>query len=252
MVKFIYEQGIARVDAFISQFPRCKRLTATEIKGYPQRFSAGWEVATTLEGERVNLRILFTSEFPFKPPRIAIFPERPVLSWPHLEEAGILCLLADSSPFSVENIEDEVKLLLREAVVLVSACIRGEGVEEFEDEFQSYWDRRPRKTKGYFSLCTPNENSRWVFTCSLSSYRLVADDKESIKKWLDDFGHKPCKFPIDAIPLIHIGQPLRPSEYPKNFGDFIEIIKDNDEALETIEKYITTDFRKRKQILGRF
>jgi len=252
LVNEIYEQGIVRVSDFISQFPRWKRLTSTELKRYPQKFSAGWEVTTTLEGERVNLRILVTSDFPFKPPRIAIFPARPVLFWPHLEEAGTLCLLADSAPFSVENLEDEVKLLLREAVTLVSACIRGEGFEEFEDEFQSYWDRRPRKIKGYYSLCTPDEKSRWVYSCLLSAYRLVADDKESIKKWLTVFGHKPHKFDIDAIPLIHIGKPLRPSEYPRNFGDFLDIIMDNTEAFQTIEKYITTDFKKRKQILLSF
>ena len=252
MVNRAHKEGLERLDAVVSQFPNGKRLTLFDLKSYPPRFSEGWEVSTSLEGERVNLRILVTSDFPFKPPRIAIYPPRPVLSWPHLEEHGILCLLADSSPCSIEHVDAVVRLLLSEAVELVTACLRGDNFEEFEDEFQSYWVRLPSMATGYYSLCVLDENARWVYSCRLPDYRLVADTKEAVKKWVADLGFNLRKCSVEAIPLIHIGRPLRPSEYPKTFGDFFALLEKNDSALGTVGRYITSDSDKRKQFLLSF
>jgi len=61
-----------------------------------------------------------------------------VLTWPNLEEHGILCVLPEGTSVSAERVEAVLLELLPNACDLINGWHKGEGLNRFEDEFQSY------------------------------------------------------------------------------------------------------------------
>jgi len=247
-----HQRGIERLEAFVSQFPRFRVLSAWELKKYQVRFCRGWEIYPFLPDPQIFLRLLITTEFPYSPPRIAVYPAPPVLTWPHLEKDGLLCLLADGAAFSVENIEAVTRVILSDACTLVTDCLNGKINEQFEDEFDSYWLQWPQTTKRFKCLCAPDGPTRWVYSSYRLQLRVIADDMKVLEGWILSSWGKNANCKIHRIPLIRLDKPLRPKEYPATFYKLLQLVESDTEAQQMIQEIVNANTEERKALILSF
>lgn len=249
MLEAHHIRGVERLDTFVSQFPRWRCLTDRELKAYPLTFVKGWNFPGLCNDPSLHLRLLIDADFPFSPPRVAVSPPPSVLTWPNLEEGGILCLLQESAATSTENVDSVALELLKDAQFLVNECVAGNGRERFEDEFVSYWDRWPRKTKRFISLCDAAGPTRWVYACSQNAFTIVAETEEAIKSWLSNHYAKKLNPGTEKIPFVLLDRPLHPEEYPRFVANLFRVIHENVEANRIVQEYLCYSISSRMKIL---
>jgi len=247
-----HTQGVERLETFISQFPEWRRLTPADLKMYESKFTAGWELPRLCNDPSAYLRILINSGFPFRPLRVAVFPAPPVLTWPNLEEKGLLCLLAEGTLTSVERVESVATELLKDAQDLVNEWHSGTGLERFEDEFQSYWNHWRQNTEKFVSLCSIEGASRWVYAFHERNFTIVADDEQALKSWVSNYFMPGSNVIFQSIPLIRLPRPPRPEEYPNTVAELFTLLSGDTEALAMLQKLINMNQDKRKGVLLAF
>jgi hypothetical protein len=132
-----FAAAVAEIAAVLRQIPDARLLTNAELALYGGRFQTGWTVPNLCTDPALQLRVLLPKAAPYTAARIAVAPAPPVLTWPHLENHGLLCLVSDAASVSVTAPASVALTLLDEARKLVSASIAGENIQDFEDEFTS-------------------------------------------------------------------------------------------------------------------
>lgn len=252
MLETHHNKGVERLEAFVAQFPDWRRLTPADLKRYGMRFTEGWELPCICEDPSTCIRILVDCEFPFKSPRIAVFPFPPVLTWPNLEGHGLLCLRAEGTPSSTEQIESDAIKLLSDARDLVNGWYSKTGLERFEDEFQSYWSYWRQKNEYFLSLCVIDGASRWVWAIRYRRFFIVADDQKTLKSWIANYFTKDLNVTIDPIPLIRLPKPPRPEEYPKTVANLFSLLASETESLRMLQELITSNPDKPKGVMLSF
>ena len=252
MLKAHHTQGVERLEALVARFPEGRRLTPTDLKLYESRFTSGWELPRLCDDPSANLRILVDSGFPFRPPRAAVFPAPPVLTWPNLEEQGILCLLAEGALTSVERVESVTMELLAEARDLINGWHSGTGLERFEDEFQSYWNHWPQNTAKFVSLCSIDGASRWVCAFHERNFTIVAEDEQTLKSWVYNYFTPDSGVTLQFIPLIRLPRPPRPREYPRSVAHLFTLLKGDAEAVAMLKELIRANPDQSKGVLLSF
>lgn len=208
--------AVAEIAAVLAQIVGVRLLTPSELAPFGRRFRTGWSVPNLCADSELELRVLVPEFAPFAPARIAVAPAPPVLAWPHLEENGLLCLISDTANASIAAPASVALTLLDEARRLANSSIAGENIEDFEDEFTSYWERWER-TKGTMSiLCEPRGPSRTLAAWYANDCTYVAETNTALRSWLANrFGEGKVKnLTCSSVPLLWLGRPLRPTEYP--------------------------------------
>lgn len=244
------QQGIEKVDAFVSQFDVWERLSRKQLKIYSSGFIDGWGIPG-LCNNGITLRILIAQGFPFAKPRLAIHPSRSVLSWPNLEENGLLCISPENNPASSKAIQGDILNLLQDGQALVNSLLRGEGRDRFEDEFISYWIRWRKMSGRFISLCDPSGPTRWVYSYDYGKFKLIGETEAAIKSWsLNYYRKKPKSSGIEKIPLAVLERPWCPDQYPTNVRNLLSTIAECEDANRIVQKYLfTTPSEGRKKIL---
>lgn len=250
-----YVLGIERLDSFAAQFTGTHRLSEEDLAAYrPRIFSAGWDIPGLCEeGPVTSLRILVDTRFPFKPPRIAVYPPLSVLTYPNLEEQGCLCLSPASASFSVERIESLAMELLGDARQLVNDWYHRQGLERFEDEFNSYWNRWAKDDVCFISLCNPDGPSRWVYAFKNRRVYYYADEEKDLKEWLKNdlnLNHPPD---LCRIPLIRLPRAPHPERYPDTVQKLFSLV-DGDQTSEAMLRQLIREdqFKHRRRVLLSF
>jgi hypothetical protein len=59
------------------------------------RFTDAWELRFATQQTVHRLQIYIGGEFPFSFPKFLLLDRPPFLTWPHIEENGLLCLVDD-------------------------------------------------------------------------------------------------------------------------------------------------------------
>lgn len=236
---------IEEINRLISEFSGWRRLSEKELNRHRPNLIAGWDVPGVCADKTRHLRILLDAGFPFTAPRVAVYPSPPILTWPNVEEGGILCVGDIDSGFSAAVVKSAVINLLVEGKSLVDEYESGRGFDRFEHEFISYWDRWGRNTSRFVSLCAPSGPTRWVYSwCSREfngksslSYTLLADTEDAIKSWVRNYTGKRAK-DIERTPLAVLEKPLLPTEYPRVVLDLLQHIIDNEGANKIIQEHL--------------
>src|SRR5262245_47672225 len=57
----------------------------------------GWQIPVQFSDVFRPLNILLTADSPFRPPLVALADPPPKLTWPHVEDDGVLCLIPESA-----------------------------------------------------------------------------------------------------------------------------------------------------------
>lgn len=244
------QKGIEEVKALVSQFHNQERLSRKQLRIYSSGFIDGWGIPW-LCNDGITLRILIPQGFPFVKPRLAIYPPRPVLSWPNLEENGLLCIFPENNPASSEAIKGDILELLRDGQSLVNSLLQGEGRERFEDEFISYWIRWRKVSGKFVSLCDPSGPTRWVYSCDYGKFKLIAETEATLRAWgLNYYGKKPKSAGIEKIPLAVLERPWHPDQYPTTVRNLLIAISECEDANRIVQEYLfTTPIEGRKKIL---
>lgn len=252
MLNAHYTQGIEQLEAFVAQFPGWQPLSPLDLELYESRFTAGWEVPGLCDDPSVHVRLLVGSGFPFSPPRIAVFPPPPILTWPNLEEHGILCLLDGGAATSTERIKSVAMELLGEARDLVNGWHTGAALERFEDEFQSYWNRWQQKTEKFVSLCSTEGGSRWVCSFPERNFTIVAEDEQTLMSWVQNYFTPDSKVTLQPIPLIRLPRPLRPKDFPRSVAHVFTLLKGDTAATQMLKDHLRSNPDQKKAVLLSF
>ena len=158
------EEGITRTDAFLLAECGAHRLSDQELSSYALRsLTAGWQVTveTPVADRRIDIGV--DHQFPFSLPYFFLVDRPSLLTWPHVEEDGHLCLLDDTVVTRFDKPEAVLGETLRDAFRLVVDCEARANQNDFRTEFYSYWNRRLSTTSEIIqSLLKPRGESRLV------------------------------------------------------------------------------------------
>lgn len=189
-----------------------------------------------------HLVLAVDAAFPNSQPRIFAPAAGSDYSWPHVEQAGLLCLRSsrNSAP-----IADRVLTHLLDAEELLNFP-EHKRREEFEREFTAYWSHRATNRSDrarVWSLATPGLETREVsyfFDARWNRY-VIADDKDALKRWLRNTGANPSDKQIYPTWLFRLSQPWTPGEFPET-GDEITKLLPQEIARKCLEPGLLPPF----------
>lgn len=221
-------QAVHAVEAAFA--PVCQRLDSGSLRSrYPNRaLAAGWRIRIKFSDGIRRLDLLVDDGFPWTPAKIALVDRPAFLTWPHVEEDGLLCFLPPDTSVDSSRPVDSVQALLGEACQLVEHLIGGRMSEDFRDEFLSYWTRTGAgKFPPVYCLCDTNGCSRTVYCWRGTSFTVVADTENQLLKWLGNrfptAEHTSVK--VESAFLMTLRDPPVPTEYPSDGRELIAYIE---------------------------
>lgn len=223
--------AVAKADNFIVGAAGGNRLPACVMDRYRRRaYLLGWRMVVNFsDGVRRELHILADEHFPYTAPRVVVVDGPDVLTWPHLEADGFLCVLPPDSAVSSEDTTGVVKYVLAEACRLIEDNVAGTNVEDFRNEFLSYWELVIDKNAPKFiSLLDPQGPSRRVSVWRGLRSRVVSESPQLLHRWLPRWGAKKGKgqdYTLHDGILIWLPEPLLPQEYPSTSADVRALVR---------------------------
>lgn len=233
--------AIASVDRFVVDSLMGERLHASDLKQYGKKgFRIGWRMSVPFSDRVRELRVLADDDFPYTAPRISVADGPPILTWPHLERDGMLCLLPSDASVSSEYPDRVVKEILGDARRLIEDCVNDRRKDDFRKEFLSYWAMATDAGAARFvSLVEPCGPSRRLVVWRGRTENVVGDKAEALKQWLSRWRATPeglgCK--LDDGVLIWLPEPLLPVDYPRTAADVRTLARERSpEALSVLEE----------------
>ena len=155
---------------------------------YPRRrFVAAWRVAVCFSDSVVRrLDIIMTGGFPSAPVRTALVDHPPPMTWPHVEDDGVICLLPSMSEYDPDDPPAVAENLFGRSVSLVEELLEGSIVErDFREEFRTYWAYRFHEDGSrLFSLLRPEPPSRVVRVWRGEGLEVVGEDAPTLAHWV--------------------------------------------------------------------
>lgn len=233
------------VDRYVATFPGAGRLGHVRENYWKLGYRIGWYVSVDCcDDVRRELHILADQNFPYTPPRIVLADPPDILAWPHLEADGFLCVLPTDAAVSNEDPAAVVSLLLAEACKLIEDCVNGSNIEDFRDEFLSYWGLATAPgARDFTSLLEPQGPSRRISIWRGENNRIVGEDRDTLTRWLTrrDAEKRGRTYNIDEGVLIWLPQPLMPKEYPHAAADVRALAKEHStEAVDILDGLISS------------
>jgi sulfur-carrier protein adenylyltransferase/sulfurtransferase len=186
---------------------------------------AGWRIETPTGNE---LDVLLTDEFPYAPPRFALADESKTLEWPHVDRFGYLCVLPAAASIDAANPLSVLSECIGEADILMKKCADGANVEDFREEFLSYWGLKADGTLIH-SLLNPRGPSRAAHVYRAGTHSAyeytIGESKEQITSWLKNQGRIKSNASINfkRAFLLWLERPLIPAEYPDSADDLVTL-----------------------------
>jgi molybdopterin/thiamine biosynthesis adenylyltransferase len=152
--------------------------------------------------------------------------DRPTfLTWPHIEQVGLLCLASNTLEVDPENPVGVVTVLLDTAFKAVESLTAGALDADFRDEFATYWGYSSEKSgKELISLVKPEPPTRTIKLCRGDAFDMLAETDAEIRRWLENrFGKVPVKLKIEPAAFIWIGEPPVPRDYPASGSSLVTL-----------------------------
>ena len=213
----------ARLGELTGRTP--ERLDARAVEeAYPERhfFTGGWRVGVRFsDGVVRRFDTVMTTGFPSVPVRTALVDHPPPMTWPHVEDDGVLCLLPNMAECDPDDPPAVAENLFGRSVRLVEELVEGTIVErDFREEFLTYWAYRHHEDGSHlFSLLKPEPPSRAVRVWRGEELHVVGEDTPTLAQWLRRrYGaHVDTRTRLGAF--IWLDAPLLPAEYPETAAD---------------------------------
>jgi molybdopterin/thiamine biosynthesis adenylyltransferase len=222
-----YERAVSELEENLLNELAARKLSAAEINSaYKGKiFTDGWQLEYQSSKGETKLNLLISGDFPFVPPVIGLSDPPTPLTYPHVENDGILCLLPNSASISPFQPVEVVQSLLGEAFNLLEDCFTGRNIEDFRHEFLSYWNRAlTDESLKFVSLLTLRPQSRIIKIWKGTKRYVFGENEASIQTWLEN-SFKKKNHTFESAAFLWLPQPLLPAEYPKTNNDLWELIK---------------------------
>jgi sulfur-carrier protein adenylyltransferase/sulfurtransferase len=235
-------RAISAVESWIASLPGTKRpLAGRELAKYSSRFVQGWRFDVQFEDRTRRLDLLLDSEYPRSAARFALVDRPEFLTWPHVEEEGLLCLLSEAGTVSPQSELGAVQALFRDAIDLVQDCASGVNEQDLRDEFTSYWARAATGTaRPIFSLVAPAGPSRLVRAWVGDRFSVVGDDNDAVAAWLRNKTSPDRKFATVPGVLVWPERAPLPREYPSMGVDVLSLVRANaPNVVPELERFAT-------------
>ena len=251
------QSALDYLDRYMCGQKRGMRLLTKDMEQYNKErgVTHGWHIPSS-DTQPIALDILVDGNFPYSAARVALPKKEPggPLKWPHVESDGVLCLLSEQATISSRHPINVTETVLNEALELVKNCRNGDIIDDFRDEFLSYWNIETNKnTPPFISLITPNGPSCHVIVWHSKDMYVCADDRDTLDGWLTRLrGKKPNNDSMFQKGfLVWLPQPMIPSEYPNTTIDVYSLVKEHAPgALELFRDHIATNPKSLDVIFG--
>lgn len=235
------DEGISRVDAFLLAECGAHRLSNEELRSYELRaLVAGWRMTIQPSTTARQIDVGVDGRFPFSLPHFFLVDRPPFLTWPHIEDDGLLCLLDDTVVMKYNQPEAVIGELLRDAFQLVRNCEAGTNQNDFRTEFYSYWNRRLSTSAEIIqSLLEPHGGSRLVRVWRGETRSVVGETEDDVLRWLrHKYGDQPQFKSTDSALLLWLKEPLLPSEYPESAADLHRLASTLEDAQKRLDQFV--------------
>lgn len=230
-----------------------KALSDEALERYSSRaIRHGWQINVAFPDATRRLNILLTAVAPFRPPLIALADPPPKLTWPHVEDDGVLCLTAESDAVDWTQPVAVLAKLLEEASVLIEQCADSKYRDaEFRREFLSYWRRTTRTDILGVSLLRLAPPSRLIRAWLGKDVSIFAEDDKTLFNWMTNRYHtQESRRNTSASALLWLPEPMIPTEFPNNGAQLKELLKKIDPpGVQLVQNLLTEDFRTLQLVL---
>lgn len=219
---------IAELSRWVrAQCPNARDLTQGELSRYEAKDPIhGWVVPFEHQADRFNLQLVLLRDFPWTKPRVYCTEKFQFMQFPHIERDGAFCLYPPGTEHSPLNPKGLVWDAIKEAARLIVASYDEAFLDDFADEFDSYWSKS-EGGKNVVSLLSPGGLSRRVsLWCSTGDYYL-ADDDTALENWLRNrFPGNKKNYNFNTATHIALNRPILPSEYPRSGAEILRFLQE--------------------------
>lgn len=219
------EEGISKADTFLQECG-ARRLPDSEAQSVEGRdLVAAWQLIVETPTSQRRLNVCVNHQFPFSLPQFFLVDRPPFLTWPHIEEDGLLCLRRRRIAKFREPENVIGHLLWEDAYPLICNSESGANQDDFKAEFHSYWNRAlSTETQKIRSLLRPHGPSRLVSIWRGEARSIIGESEGQVLNWLRNLrGNKPQLDTTDLACLLWLDEPLLPTAYPKMGADLYRI-----------------------------
>jgi sulfur-carrier protein adenylyltransferase/sulfurtransferase len=220
------QPAVDAVRVWAGGLPGARPLRPEELRAYPNRTAfAGWRLEVCFTDRTRRLDLLLEDGFPRRAPRVALVDRPAFLTWPHVEEDGVLCLLGDSAEVDHSRPAEVAQNLLAEASELIEDLIAGRRQDDFQAEFHSYWNRSVKShAPDVYSLLEPVLRTRMARVWRGRDFFVVGDEG-AIAAWLDNRNPRGGPWKTEPAPVLWLDKPLLPREFPLSPADVMAIAR---------------------------
>lgn len=237
--------ALIQMDEYMAGIHGDGRLPPEIMERYHHRgYDIGWQIPSEFsDGICRRLHVIADSDFPYTPPRIAVADGPHALAWPHLEKGGLLCVLPLDAAVSSRSPVGVTAYVLGEACRLIEDSISGSNVEDFRQEFLSYWALAADAPSVFVSTIDPTCQSRRIAVWRGKGLRVVGESPRALRAWLSRRGEKPGKSGeytlVDGI-LVWLPKPLTPAEYPDTPADLWALVQQHSPEVKGVFQDLAT------------
>ena len=221
------DRATTAVGAWLAGLPGVRLLRPNELQVYASRgVMVGWRLAVGFDDRQRDMDLLLPAGFPRRPPRVSLVDRPKFLTWPHVEEDGVLCLLGDNAEVDFARPAAVTKNLLASGVELVQNLVATGRPDDFRAEFETYWHRSVgRRATPVYSLLDPIPPSRITRVWRGQRFYLVGEE-EAVVGWLRNRFPDGVKTETEAAAIVWLPHPLLPSEFPDAPSQVIKLAHD--------------------------
>ncbi len=249
--------AVEKVDGFIAGITGTGSLPASVLARYRKHgCDQGWGIPVDFsDGIRRYLHVLADGDFPYTSLRIAVADRPDVLTWPHLDAEGFLCVLPPETAVSSENPAGVTEYIIGQACHLIEESIHERNIEDFRQEFLSYWKLSAGEgSRRDISLLRPLGPGRRVSVWHGRQKRIVGESPEALQQWLERLGvkkHKGRGHKLYDGVLIWLPAPLVPAEYPDTASDVRALAREQSpEVVNVLEEIAASGAAEIDVVLG--
>ena len=224
------EQTSAEVEEIsawlLAKVPASRNLTKNELARYSVHEPlCGWLVPFELGNVLFDLQLVIPRDFPWEKPRVYCQEQFQFKQFPHIERDGAFCLYPTSAEHDPFNVVGLVWDTVKEAAKMIAASRDPAFLDDFAEEFASYWDKTDGG-KTVISLLTPGGLSRTVSLWRSKGDYYLADNDQALRNWLNNHicGRK-SDFGFAVATHLVLERPILPTEYPKSGAMVVGLVK---------------------------
>ena len=224
------EQASVEIDKVslwvLDQYPNARVLSRPELFRYKKYDPlCGWLVPFEHEGICFDLQVVIPQDFPQTKPRVYCPKKFKFKQFPHIEKDGAFCLYPPGTEHDPLNPKGLVRDAIKETVRLIAASFDEAFLDEFAEEFYSYWS----KSEGgntVVSLLLPGGASRITSIWRDNVYYYLADDDGALERWLRNYSSgKKSDYKFRTATHVVLKRPILPDEYPRTGAQVMDFVR---------------------------